>query len=143
RDPSPTLQREFARRILRLAQANVPIAMLVGNHDLPNMASRATPVELYKVLEIPGVHVSRNIESFVLNTKSGPLQVIALPWITRSLLLHLDMSRDMTDEELDREQRRMVSQAVSEELDALDPSLPAVLMAHVSLQGATLGYEQS
>jgi len=143
RDPSPTLQREFARRILRLAQSSVPIAMLVGNHDLPNMASRATPVELYKVLEIPGVHVSRNIESFVLRTKSGPLQVIALPWITRSLLLNLDMYRDMTDEELDREQRRMVSQAVSEELDALDPSLPAVLMAHVSLQGATLGYEQS
>ncbi|MCO5175412.1 MAG: exonuclease SbcCD subunit D [Thermomicrobiales bacterium] len=143
RDPSPTLQREFARRVLRLAQANVPIAILVGNHDLPNMASRATPVELYKVLEIPRVHVSRNIESFVLDTKSGPLQIVALPWITRSLLLNLEMHRHMTDEELDRRQRQVVSELVSEELEHIDSSLPSILMAHVSLQGATLGYEQS
>jgi len=143
RDPSPTLQREFARRILRLARADVPIAILVGNHDLPNMMSRATPVELYKVLEIQGVHVSRLIESFVIKTKSGPLQVVALPWMTRSLLLTAEMYRDMSDEELDRHQRRIVSDAVQAELSQLNPSLPAVLMAHVSLQGAALGYEQS
>lgn len=143
RDPSPTLQREFARRILRLAQADVPIVLLVGNHDLPNVVSRATPVEIYQVLQIPGVHVCRSIESLVVATRSGPLQIVALPWIPRSGLLGAQQYREMDDQELDRETRRLVSQAIAEQLGQLDSSQPAVLMAHVSLQGATLGYEQS
>ena len=42
RDPSQTHQREFARRLSRLSQAAVPTFLLVGNHDLPAAASRAT-----------------------------------------------------------------------------------------------------
>jgi len=40
RDPEPTQQREFARRIKRLAD-RVPVFMLVGNHDIPGTAARA------------------------------------------------------------------------------------------------------
>src|SRR5207248_548748 len=57
RDPSPTIQREFARRIARLAEARVPVVLLVGNHDLPNALVRATPTEIYQVLNVPNVHV--------------------------------------------------------------------------------------
>ena len=78
RDPSPTLQREFAKRVVRLAQAGVPIVIIVGNHDLPNVLTRATPVEIYQVLSIPGVHVCRQIERVDVQTKSGVLQVVAL-----------------------------------------------------------------
>lgn len=143
RDPSPTLQREFARRILRLAHAGIPIVILVGNHDLPNVLSRATPVEIYQVLEIPGVYVCRSIESLEITTRSGPLQVVALPWIQRSALLGLQQYRDLDDQELDRETRRLLSDAIADQMRGLDPARPAVLMAHVSLQGASLGYEQS
>jgi DNA repair protein SbcD/Mre11 len=41
RDPSPTVQREFARRVRRLSQAQIPTFLLVGNHDLPNTWARA------------------------------------------------------------------------------------------------------
>ena len=41
RDPSQTHQREFARRLTRLSTAGIPSFLLVGNHDLPNAASRA------------------------------------------------------------------------------------------------------
>jgi exonuclease SbcD len=143
RDPSPTLQREFARRIVRLAQARIPIVVLVGNHDLPNVVSRATPVEIYQVLEIPGVHVCRSIEKIDVETASGRLQIVALPWITRSLLLSTDMYRNMQDLDFDREMESLISQAVAAEMKQLDPEYPAVLMGHVSLQGAVLGFEQS
>jgi exonuclease SbcD len=143
RDPSPTLQREFARRVVRLAQANVPIVIIVGNHDLPNVLTRATPVEIYQVLSIPGVHVCRQIERVIVETKSGPLQVVAVPWLTRSMLLSVDKYRDLGDVDLDRMMASSVSSFVKEEMAQLDPHLPAVLMAHVSVQGASLGYEQS
>ena len=41
RDPSPTYQREFARRIRRLSQAGLPTVLLAGNHDVPNAVGRA------------------------------------------------------------------------------------------------------
>jgi exonuclease SbcD len=143
RDPSPTLQREFARRIVRLAAGGIPIVILIGNHDLPNVITRATPVEIYQILEIPGVHVSRDIETVRIETKSGPLQIVALPWITRSLLLSRPEYRELGDIDFEREMASLISQAVHGEAAQLDPNLPAVLVAHVSLQGASLGFEQS
>ena len=41
RDPSPTYQREFARRIRRLSQGGVPTVLVAGNHDVPNAVGRA------------------------------------------------------------------------------------------------------
>jgi len=38
--PNPTFQREFARRIKRLADEGVPVLLLVGNHDMAS-ADRA------------------------------------------------------------------------------------------------------
>lgn len=143
RDPSPTLQREFAKRVVRLAQAGVPIVIIVGNHDLPNVLTRATPVEIYQVLSIPGVHVCRQIERIDVQTKSGVLQVVALPWVTRSMLLAMEQYREMGDIDLEREMASLIANAVRGLMAALDPNHPAVLMAHVSVQGASLGYEQS
>ena len=39
RDPNPTYQREFARRMKRIADAGIPVVMLVGNHDQIGRAS--------------------------------------------------------------------------------------------------------
>ncbi len=137
------MQREFAKRVVRLAQAGVPIVIIVGNHDLPNVLTRATPVEIYQVLSIPGVHVCRQIERIDVATKSGVLQVVALPWVTRSMLLAMEQYRELGDIDLEREMSSLIATAVRGEIARLDPNLPAVLMAHVSVQGASLGYEQS
>ena len=57
RDPNPTLQREFARRVKRLVDAGVPLVMLVGNHDLPVMEKKASSVDIYRTLGVPNVIV--------------------------------------------------------------------------------------
>src|SRR5207248_10734535 len=44
RDPTPTHQREFARRIHRLSSAGIQTAIVAGNHDIPMAAGRATSV---------------------------------------------------------------------------------------------------
>lgn len=143
RDPSPTIQREFARRIGRLAAADIPIVLLVGNHDLPNVALRAAPTEIYQILNVPGVYVCRDIDLLTIPTRSGPLQVLALPWVTRSLFLASDGFRELAEIDLDRAIAQAVSTSVEELAARLDPALPAVLLGHLSLQGASLGFEQS
>ena len=143
RDPSPTIQREFAKRVGRLARADIPVVLLVGNHDLPNTSLRATPTEIYQILEVPGIYVCRQIELLTILTRSGPLQVVALPWLPRSLVLARDDYRGLSSDELDRKMAEGVTAALRRQAESLDPAIPAVLLAHLSVQGATLGYEQS
>src|SRR5881398_3179867 len=61
RDPTPTHQREFARRVQRLALAGVKTVIVAGNHDIPMSAGRATSVDIFRALEIPSVTVARTL----------------------------------------------------------------------------------
>lgn len=143
RDPSPTLQREFARRIVRLSQADIPIVLLVGNHDLPSSLTRATNTEIYQVLQTPGVRVCRNISLIDVETRSGKLQVLTVPWVTRSMFLADEEFRIMAESDLDGAMAKVISGAVQDQLEKIDPGSPAVLLAHLSVQGATFGFERS
>ena len=59
RDPNSTYRREFARRIKRLADAGIPVVLLVGNHDLPAQDKRASSIEIFRTLDVPNVLVER------------------------------------------------------------------------------------
>ncbi|MFN3430542.1 MAG: exonuclease SbcCD subunit D, partial [Candidatus Sericytochromatia bacterium] len=92
KDPSPTQQREFARRVKRLAGAGVHVVLLVGNHDMPNRHGDANPLDIYASLELPGVTVFRRPDLVTIETRKGPLQIAALPHLPRSFL----MAREQT-----------------------------------------------
>ena len=77
RDPSQTHQREFAKRLARLAAAGVPVFMLVGNHDLPQAVGRATAVEIFRTLEVPDLYVGDDMRTYTVPTRKGPLQIVA------------------------------------------------------------------
>ena len=62
RDPSPTYQREFARRIRRLSQAGLPTVLAAGNHDVPNAVGRAHTMEIFATLDVENVYVARSPE---------------------------------------------------------------------------------
>lgn len=146
RDPNPTIQREFARRIQRLAQAAIPTVLLIGNHDLPTIEARATAIDIYDILSIPSVYVARRPGLLTIDTGSGPLQVLTLPWLTRHRLLSsLDGvdPRSIPPEEVPRMIREGISGIIGAVARQIDPAIPAVLLAHLSLEGARLGSEQS
>ena len=96
RDPSQTHQREFAKRLARLSEAEIPTFLLVGNHDLPNAVSRATAVEIFQTLQVPYLQVGSNLQNYTIPTKSGPLQIVAVPWPRRSGILSREESRGLS-----------------------------------------------
>ena len=143
RDPNPTLQRAFAERIRRLAAAEIPTVLLIGNHDLPNITARATAIDIYEALAIPNIFVARNLGRLDIPTRSGPLQVVALPWVARNQFFSRDELRELDADEQRRRLAAAIAQGVRAKAEELDPEISAVLLAHVSVEGARLGSEQS
>lgn len=143
RDPNPTYQRAFASRIKKLADAGVPTVLLIGNHDLPAMAQRASSVDIFRTLEVPNVIVGREEEVRRVETRHGPLQIAFIPYPVRQRLLVHDEYRGLSFDQLDREVQRLVSDNIRALAQEIDPQVPAVLAAHLSVAGATYGSERS
>jgi len=143
RDPDPTQQREFARRIKRLAD-KIPVFMLVGNHDIPGMAARATSVDIFSTLEVPNIVVGRTPGSQVLHTKRGPVFLAWMPFPVRNRLVTQEELKGASVEELDRAVERTVSSLLAEfAREAAEHDMPRVLVGHFSVSGATYGSERS
>ncbi len=142
-DPSPTLQRYFAQRIQRLIAAGIPCVLLVGNHDRPSNLARSTPIDIYAALQLPNVRVGGSLEAFLLETPGGPLQIVTLPWIPKRIFLAHDELRDASPAELDRHFKDAIGREIRNSLSGLDPSLPAVFLGHLSMEGGRFGSERS
>jgi exonuclease SbcD len=143
RNPTPTYQRAFARRVKRLADAGVQVVLLVGNHDLPTMAQRASSVDIFSTLEVPNVVVGRVEELHPIETRHGPVQVATVPYPSRQRMLAQDDYRGLSIAELDKALEQIITDSIHALAAQVDPSVPAVLTAHLSVSGATFGSERS
>jgi exonuclease SbcD len=143
RDPNPTYQRAFARRVKRLADAGVPVVLLVGNHDLPAMVQKASSVDIFRTLAVPNVVVGREETVHWVETKRGPVQVITVPYPVRSRLLNREEYRGLSIAELDQALRAVVTELIDALKTQIDPDIPTVLTGHFSVSGAVWGSERS
>ena len=143
RDPSQTHQREFARRIQRIVSEDIPVFLLVGNHDLPNSGSRANAVEIFPTLAVPGVQVGSNLQTYRSETPAGPLQIVAVPWPRRSGVMTREETRGLNLSQIREEIERRMTEAIDARLKELDPDIPAILTGHCTVNGATVGTERS
>jgi exonuclease SbcD len=146
RDPSPTYQREFARRIRRLSAAGIPTVLVAGNHDTPHAIGRATTVQIFATLEVENVHVAKKPEVIAIETRDGPVQIVALPWVTRSALLARDEYKNKNLEEINQLILDRITNIVEGPdglISQLDRTVPTILAAHATVQGAVYGSERS
>jgi len=148
RTPSPTYQRELARRIRRLAvEGGIPTFLLVGNHDLPHAAGRAHSTEIFQTLEVENVTVARRPAAVRIETRSGPLQIVALPWVVRSSVLTKEAYRGHSLEEIDElmllRLEELFLTGENSLASQLDPEIPTILAAHGTVRGAVYGSERS
>ena len=143
RDPSQTHQRELARRLARLSSEGVPVFLLVGNHDLPYAIGKATAIEIFQTLPVPHLYVGDQLQTYHVTTKKGPIQVLAVPWPRRSRLLSREESRGLTIEQVTQEIEDRWARGIEENVARLDPSVPAILAGHVTINGAVTSTERS
>ncbi|HET7143127.1 MAG TPA: exonuclease SbcCD subunit D, partial [Anaerolineales bacterium] len=141
RSPAPTFQREWGRRIMRLSQAKIPTLLLIGNHDISPSIGRAHAIQEFKTLQVPFVRVLDQPCFLKPDDLWGlPVQVIGMPWIARSGLMAA------TGETNSKEAFSRIEENIGELIEGwiqeADPSLPIILTAHASIEGAKFGGER-
>jgi exonuclease SbcD len=143
RDPSQTHQREFARRVSSLVAHGIPVFLLVGNHDIPQAQGRATSLEIFPTLQVPLVTVGDRVGTHIIETKSGKLQIIALPWIRRGEFFSQHDQRGKSVEDITEFIETSLASQLEEEVKTLDPAIPTILTGHVTVSGALTSSERS
>jgi exonuclease SbcD len=143
RSPNPTHQREFAQRINQLCAAGIPVFILTGNHDISPSLGRAHSVEIFDILHVPGVTIADRAALHRIETAAGPLQIIALPWITRHGLLTREELHMASFSEIEAMLRRRIDAFLEHKVEELEPDIPAVLTIHGTIDGASYGVERS
>jgi exonuclease SbcD len=144
RAPAPTFQREWGRRIIRLSQAKIPTLLLVGNHDLAPAAGKAPAIQEFDTLDVPYVRVLSRPELLKPDALWGlPLQVIAWPWLSRSALIARRGLSSADTGETNRQITEIMIEQTNAWLDEADASLPIVMTAHASVEGAIYGSERT
>lgn len=143
RTPAPTFQREWGKRMMRLSRAGIPTLLLVGNHDISPALGRAHTLQEFETLEVPNVRVLGRLALLKPVDLWGlPLQVLAIPWISRSTLIGLEELSGSEPERVYERLQENLTWAVEKLLEEVDPTLPLILTAHASVEGAVYGGER-
>jgi DNA repair protein SbcD/Mre11 len=140
--PAPYIQQAFAREFYRLVAANIPLVLLVGNHDRHAQGQGGASLSIYRSLGVPGTIVGDTIDTHRITTRSGEIQIITLPWIDRSTLLTREISASLSILEVNQLLLDKLQPRIEGEIRKLDPALPTIVLAHLMADNATLGAEK-
>ncbi|MDT8304527.1 MAG: exonuclease SbcCD subunit D [Anaerolineae bacterium] len=145
RNPQPTFQREWGKRMMRLARAGIPTVLLVGNHDVSPASKRAHTLQEYSTFEIPQIHVADRLGLIRPEKLGVGVQIATLPWVSRSALLTREETYGKSNDEIMMMLEERVAEGLSRAMEQADPELPLILLAHasVSSMGATYSSERA
>lgn len=143
RNPQPTFQREWGTRMMRLSQAGIPTLLLVGNHDLAPATGRAHTLQEFRTLAVPHVYVADRIQCWRPQDLGLDVQVITVPWVSRSRLMSREEMTGRTLDDVLAAMETRVAKAVTDLIATADDTVPLILTAHASVQGAVYGSERA
>jgi exonuclease SbcD len=130
-DPNPTHQHGFAREMRRLRDAGIPLVMVPGNHDLPVSYGRKSALDIFGALGTDCVHVLTSRSINLIETRDGPLQVVAFPWPSRAGILARDEFRGANEDTVTRAIEETSEKLLRQLARECNATLPTVLVAHV------------
>ncbi len=140
--PEPIYQKMFATRLKRLSDSGIKTILLVGNHDQILRASNSHAMSVFQSLSVPGVITIDKPVSTIIETKRGKFQLIGLPHITRHQLVTLEKYANLGAADIDRLLAEQVAKVLAGYYADLDPEIPTIATAHMTVDRALAGIEQ-
>ncbi len=132
-NPTPTQQKLFVKQLLRLQHSNIPVVIIVGNHDHPLSFGKAHSLDVFTYLPVDGFYVFSKPEVLNLKTKNGVVQIVGVPWPTRSNLVSNEQHRFKSNSEITRYLSEKVGGIIEAFARSLNPDIPAILAAHLTV----------
>lgn len=145
RHPSPTLVREFSRRIYKLAE-KVPVVLLVGNHDSTAVLEKANTLDIFSALNVPNVYVVRQPQILEIELRGKEkIQVLGIPWLSRSELLKIGEEKEIkiTPEDFEKKASEILNEVLAELKTKLRKNLKTIAVFHGSVEGGKFGAERT
>ncbi|MBG0771400.1 MAG: exonuclease SbcCD subunit D [Anaerolineaceae bacterium] len=143
RSPAPTFQREWDQRIMRLSQAGIMTILLTGNHDISPSTGRAHAIHEFESLDVPHVKVASKPTLLLPKDLDGlPVQVLCIPWQSQTDYYDFENSDNNTANAINDYIQRNLNQKIENISSVIDPELPLILAAHVSIEGVEYGSER-
>jgi DNA repair protein SbcD/Mre11 len=140
--PAPYIQEVFASEFRRLVDHNIPLILLVGNHDQHAQGQGGASLSIYRTLGVPGVVVADKLATHRIETSNGCLQILSIPWINRSALLTRPESEKLSLPEVNELLLNRLEPILEAEIRRLDATIPTVVLAHLMADNAKLGAEK-
>jgi exonuclease SbcD len=140
--PAPYVKQAFAAQFRRLVDAEIPTVLLVGNHDQHSQGQGGASLGIYRTLGVPGFVVGDSLATHTIQTHNGAIQIITLPWLTRSTLLTRPETEGLSLEAVNQLLIDRLTVVLEGEIRQLDPKLPTILLGHLMADKANLGAER-
>jgi len=132
--PTPTHQRMLLNSFNKLLEKNIPLIIVVGNHDHSGNFAKAHSLDVFYHLKNKNCYIFEKPQTIKITTKSGEVQIIGIPWPTRSNILS---NENLTFSELSNEISNSLRKIIKKSVDSLDKNLPAVLVGHLMVEKGT------
>lgn len=131
--PSPTQQKLFFNCLMRLFKANIPVVIVIGNHDNPLSFGKAHSLDIFQDLPLEGFHVISKPTILPLQTKSGLVNIVGIPWPTRNTVSMSNAHLYKSSIEITEYISKAVSAIIADCAAKLDPQIPAILAGHLTV----------
>ena len=144
RNPTPTHLREFTKRLMKLTHNNIPVVLVVGNHDIPAVKQRATSLDIFPTMNVDKVTVIDQLKLYTVNTKNNEqVQIIGLPWPRFGTFTSNIRKKDpnMKVEEIAKSIVDVFDTSINIELKKIDKNIPCIFSGHLSVMEAKTSTE--
>ena len=132
-NPTPTQQRLFISSLMRLVEARIPIVMVIGNHDNPLSFGKAHSLDVFRHISPDAFYIIDQPRTITINTKRGPVQIVGIPWPTRTTLSIRTEHISSHPDDISAYISDAVSHLIQQQAEQLDPNLPSVLAGHMTV----------
>lgn len=131
--PSPTQQKLLLSLFMKLYKANIPVVITVGNHDNPLSFGKANALDIFANLPVDGFHVFSKPTHSVIQTKSGPVQIVGIPWPNRHNIAINNPQYAQSITDLTQQISDSLASIIQNQASQLDSSIPAILVGHLTV----------
>ena len=132
-NPTPTQQKLLLQQLLRLYSAQIPVVIVVGNHDHPLSFGKAHALDIFSDLPIEGFHVFSKPELKTIETKHGPVQIIGIPWPLKNHVITRQEHRLKNNAEIASYLSEQIAKLVERLQEQTDTKIPTVLAGHLTV----------